>query len=119
MKKIFLICFAALVLSSCASLVDAMQVDDRVKKVEVGMTEREVIGIMGRSYELVGADGDMRVIAYGADWVDGETTSEYRFHFRNGRLRSFNKEHLDHGRPHRPDPQHRHDERTGPDGQRR
>ena len=120
MKKIFLLCFAAAVLSSCAALVDAMQADDRVKRVEVGMTEREVIGIMGGSYQVVGADGDMRVIAYGTDLAEGgSATAEYRFYFRGGRLQSFEKERINQHQPHRPDQPHRphrpgrHDERPG------
>lgn len=88
-------------LPSC-SLFDQMSVDRRVRKVEIGMTEKEVIRIMGRSYEIVGASGNMRIINYPAP-----PDYEYRFRFVGGRLESFAKErtstHPQNNRPQHPD----------------
>ncbi len=99
-------------LSSCTAYFEGIQVSDNVKKVEVGMTEREVVGIMGRDYEVVEVHGGTRVIAYWQTASDGTPVTEYRFHFRDGRLQSFSKEDGRRHHPtHRPGQPHRRGER--------
>jgi hypothetical protein len=89
MKKAFFILFAAVALSSCAGLF--YTTSERVKSVQIGMSEQEVIEIMGRHHDVVGATATTRTLGWGV-YNDGERVAEYRFVFVDGRLESFNKE---------------------------
>lgn len=96
LKKFLFPCFAAILLASCNSTFQSMQADTNAKNVHIGMTEKEVVQIMGKHYEIVGAAANTRVIKYNTADVD----YEYRFLFVNNRLESFSKERVPQSRPH-------------------
>lgn len=87
MKRLLLLFFAALALSGCYAFHTAA---DKVKEVEIGMTEKQVIGIMGKDYAVDSAWDNTRVISYAVfntDWI-------YKFYFVNNRLESFERIHI-------------------------
>ncbi len=98
MKKAIIFLSAA-ILCSCAELY--LTAGDRIKNVVIGMSEQEVIGIMGKYYDVVGANADTKTLAWGM-LSDGKRVSEYRLLFVDGKLHSYHKEHL--GDPHIPNP---------------
>jgi hypothetical protein len=89
MKKTIFILLAAVALSSCAELFYITS--ERIKNVQIGMSEDEVVRIMGRNYDVVGATATTRTLGYGV-YDDGDRVAEYRLVFVNGVLDSFNKE---------------------------
>lgn len=97
MRKILLLLIMTATLSACVSIF--LTTTDKVKNVQTGMTEKQVIGIMGGDYTLEGAHGNTRIISYpvhNTDWL-------YRFYFVDNRLESF--ERIQIYRPHNHSPQ--------------
>jgi len=63
--------------------------DANMRKVAIGMTEKEVISVMGNKYELISGNKQETVWAY-------QTVNEARYmlYFVNGRLAEWEKEWL-------------------------
>ncbi len=86
MKKILIILLYVFVLYSCATTA----LNKSVKKVELGMTKKEIVKIMGKTYNSSGAvktpEGNLETIKY-----TDTTTSGYTFHFLNDKLVKWNE----------------------------
>jgi len=71
--------------SSCGS---TMNMGSKMKRVEIGMTKKEVINILGNTYDVVAArdtpDGPLEVVRYTGMTIDGYYT--YIINFIDGRL---------------------------------
>lgn len=91
MKKAILICLAALAIASCATPASTTA-SYNARKVEIGMTEREVIRIMGRDYDVVAARANTRTLVWGYNNDRNTRSSEYRMVFVDGKLHSFRNE---------------------------
>lgn len=104
MKKIILALIIVFALSSCGSTKDAMNLGSNLKKVEVGMTKKEVISVLGKSYSPKGGvqtpNGVVDIISY--EDINGQ---KYSFHFLEGELVEWYKE--DAFRQHPPRPHNR------------
>lgn len=86
--------FCSLLTTSCALNYLTFDTESRAKSIELGMSIEEVKGVMGRFFIKDSAfkdeDGDTHeTIAYKSD-----NTTEFHFHFRNGLLESWNREHF-------------------------
>lgn len=85
MKKIILALIVVLAFSSCGSTKDSMSLGANLKKVEIGMTKKEVISILGKSYSPIGGvqtpNGVVDVVSY-EDFYG----QKYSFHFLKGEL---------------------------------
>lgn len=96
MKKIVFISLIACLLAACSTHNQIAKSKDNVKQIELGMTKKEVITIMGKKYEVFGAsqtlegavvevlqyegaDSKLAYASYGADRY-------YLFTFEDGRL---------------------------------
>ncbi len=90
MKKIIVILGIALLALSCA----AFNMTSTVKKLEPGMGENQVVGMMGTSYSVVFADSFVRVLMY----TNPLSGTRYRLTFTGGRLSSIETNPIDH--PH-------------------
>jgi hypothetical protein len=96
-SKIFFYCaFAALMLSSCASLLDAFAPTfsgSNMSKLELGMTKNEVIKIMGRDFTITEKrmenGSEVEVFSY----TNATKIPEfYLFRFNNGKLEEMYRE---------------------------
>ncbi len=87
MKRLFTIALTGFLLTSCASFQDAMNADQNMKKIAVGMTKERVISIMGKSYEPLGARGNETTLGYKT--ADNST---YILIFADDRLVEWSKE---------------------------
>lgn len=64
LKQLFTIALTGLLLTSCASIQTAMYADQNMKKVNVGMTREQVVSIMGKGYQPLGARGNEVTLGY-------------------------------------------------------
>lgn len=97
MKRILLILLAVITLSSCSGTYKLTRTDENVKKVKIGMTEQQVVRIMGKKYILVTAVASHKVIQY----PSSQDSYGYKFHFEDKKLESFTRECVDnHNRHH-------------------
>lgn len=76
---------------------------DRTKKLELGMSKKKVISVMGNDYKIISAtktkDGDLEVLLYSAP----NEINPYTFYLLNGELEKWyenNTLHIPSGRPH-------------------
>jgi hypothetical protein len=88
MKKIIVLCFAAVALASCASVGKYLSIEKNIRKVEIGMTEREVVAIVGNHYEVGGMARNMKTLMYDYQMDDG-SRKQYLFTFVDGKLQSY------------------------------
>jgi len=76
--------FCVLSFSSCGT----MHLGSKLKNVEIGMTKKEVINILGNNYDIVAArdtpDGPFEVLRYYNATIDGGIP--YIVNFLDGRL---------------------------------
>lgn len=83
MKKIITILVLVFTLSACAG---TMNLGNKVKQIEVGMSKHEVISKLGKSYDMKGAvktpDGTLETISY----YDSLYGYSYIFNFLDGDL---------------------------------
>lgn len=88
MKKIILIIIIAIA-ASCSSTNRITSNDHKIKKVKVGMTKRRVTSIMGDNYQIL-ASGEGR-----STWgYQSSHQGIYRLHFKDGKLKKWNKKWL-------------------------
>lgn len=91
MKKLVLFIFLSIFIFSCSSYKDAMSANSNIKKIELGMSQNEVIHIMGKSYHRMGAVKDPNGVNVE---ILGYPTVEaiYMLRFENGVLVEFHKD---------------------------
>ena len=96
MKKILTGLLLFLLFSACGTLNNT---SDRAKKLELGMTKKEVINIMGKGYRIVSAsqtpEGALETLRY-----ESSVDYDYMINLLNGKLVEWYEE--------RPHPQHQH-----------
>ncbi|WP_165022609.1 MULTISPECIES: hypothetical protein [unclassified Dysgonomonas] len=85
-----------IVLTSCASTFGVANLNSKIKKLELGMTKKEALSIVGKEYDLVvasqTADGRLEVLRFTP--VAGRI---YLLHFLNGELVEYHEEVPFHG----------------------
>lgn len=83
MKKIFFACLVAFTLSACGPVYNT-----QLKQVELGMTQREIVSLMGDKYSVVDqrSNGDQTL-----EYVD-KFKNHWYFVFVNGQLNKWYKE---------------------------
>jgi hypothetical protein len=107
MKKFLLLLLfpAAVLLTSCAAIGNQMTAARNMTRVELDMTKRDVVKIMGDTYEVIGSratrEGTEEIIGY----LDANNDI-YMLTFLNGKLVEYHKEWL---------PKHDHDHDRGRD----
>lgn len=91
MKRKRLLCLitVCVLCMSCSSMKDMWNWDKNVKKVELGMTKKEVTSILGQSYVPFSAvqtpEGMMEAIRYDVE-ANNDYLIFYVYSFRNGKL---------------------------------
>ncbi|MDH6316685.1 hypothetical protein M2459_002432 [Parabacteroides sp. PF5-5] len=94
--------FIGCLLVSCSSYTDAIKADSNIRKIQLGMSKRNVISVMGKSYRSVGAiqtpDGNVEILGY-TNAEDGM----YKLHILNDKLIQWE---YDKGRPPRREHHH-------------
>lgn len=88
MKKLFIISIVALVLTGCSAMQEVMNLDKNARKLEQGMTKKEVVHLLGNSYKVVEGRSTYR----GFVEVIGYTNAEegvYNLVFLDGKLDSW------------------------------
>lgn len=89
MKRIMLIASLIILLSGCASQFGVANLGSKVRQIEIGMTKKEVVKILGTSYDVVGAgwreQGKEEVIKY----YGLNAYGYYVFHFLDNELMEF------------------------------
>ncbi len=97
LKNLFVILLMSCLFFSCRSFSDMMNVGSNVKKLELGMSKRDVVSIMGKSYLSLGAiqtpEGNVEVIGYPT-----ADDNLYRLHILEGKLVQWEYERI---KPHR------------------
>lgn len=83
MKKIFFACLVAFTLSACGPVYNT-----QLKQVKLGMTQREIVSLMGDKYSVVNqrSNGDQTL-----EYVD-KFKNHWYFVFVNGQLNKWYKE---------------------------
>lgn len=83
MKKIFFACLVAFILAACGPVYNT-----QLKQVELGMTQREIVSLMGDKYSVVDQrnNGDQTL-----EYVD-KFKNHWYFVFVNGQLNKWYKE---------------------------
>lgn len=78
-----LICIA----TSCSSTKGIKNIDDNVKKINVGMTQKKVVSILGNDYEITSSKDNTETLAY-------KTSSYgiYKLVFVDDKLKEWNKD---------------------------
>ncbi len=106
MKKLIVISLIACLFAACSSYNSMSKAKSNVRKVELGMTKKEVISVMGKVYEVAGAsttrDG-MRVetLKYeGGDAISGLVDRYYFFTFENSILVEWHTQPLTYDQQH-------------------
>ena len=90
MKKWICMCIVALLLTGCRSVFEAYNLDSRMKKIELGMTKKQVVSILGKNYETAGArltpEGPVESISYQTVTMSDNTEGYYILSFRDNVL---------------------------------
>lgn len=88
--SIVLVGLTGLLLTACGSMIQSMQMDSKIKEIELGMTRKEVIARLGNDYEAVGAGvtphGTFEKISYYTYSMTDGSEGYYILTFREGRL---------------------------------
>lgn len=95
-KRIIILSALVFMLASCGTLMPAkymsvsksmMNTDENMKKVELGMTQEQVISAMGKRYEIIGARENMVILGY-----KSYDNGIYKLFFVDEKLIEWNKE---------------------------
>ena len=79
MKWLYVL-LATFLLTSCGTLMQPYQMDSKMKDIELGMTKKKVISILGKDFESAGArmtsEGSIETISYKTasmteNWLSG------------------------------------------------
>lgn len=97
MKVKNIICLTLIIYftAACSIIKDAWNFEANIKKIELGMSKKEVIALVGTDYEIVGAEatpsGDIETISYIGGIVDNYRTY-YILNFENKKLVEWHKD---------------------------
>ena len=106
MKKLIILSFILCLFASCSSYNSMSKAKNNVKKVELGMTKKEVISTMGKVYEIVGASATregirVETLKYeGGDAISGMVDRYYFFTFEDGVLVEWHTQPLTYDQQH-------------------
>lgn len=88
MKKWMYLLVTALVLTGCASL--GYSTDRKMKDIELGMSKKKVISILGKHYDIAGArmtpEGSIESISYRTVTIADSSEGYYILSFKDGKL---------------------------------
>lgn len=77
-------------LTSCGSIISAYKMDRKMQDIELGMSKKKVVSILGKNYETAGAritpEGPIESISYAASSISETVDSYYILNFREGIL---------------------------------
>ena len=89
-KKWMFMLIACVFLTGCGSIMNVYKMDSKMQKIELGMTKKKVVSILGNSYETAGArltaDGPVESISYQTITVSDSTEGYYILSFRDNIL---------------------------------
>lgn len=92
MKKLIYLLMMTVALTACGSL----QIEKKMRDVELGMTKRQVVSILGNNYESAGArqtqDGDIETIRYSSLTLTEKVDQYFILSFKDGKLVEWFKE---------------------------
>ncbi|WP_293674494.1 hypothetical protein [uncultured Parabacteroides sp.] len=87
---------AAFLLTGCGTLMQPYQMDGKMKDIELGMTKKKVISVLGKDFESAGArmtpEGAIESISYKTASMMEDTEGYYILSFKDGRLVEWFKE---------------------------
>ena len=86
MKWLYVL-LATFLLTSCGTLMQPYQMDSKMKNIELGMTKKKVISILGKDFESAGAR-----ISYKTASMTENTEGYYLLSFKDGKLVEWFKE---------------------------
>ncbi len=86
-KRIVLLWLLIVLLTSCVSQFNALSVDANMRQVELGMSQSEVISIMGKSYQVIVQDQENCIWGYSNYGED----AIYKLRFEDGILKGWEK----------------------------
>ena len=98
MKKIkwMYVLLATFLLTSCGTLMQPYQMHSKMKDIELGMTKKKVISILGKDFESAGArmtsEGSIETISYKTASMTENTEGYYLLSFKDGKLVEWFKE---------------------------
>jgi hypothetical protein len=101
-KFLLLLLFpAAVLLTSCAAMGNQMTAARNMTRIELGMTKRDVVKIMGDTYQVIGSRATREGTEESIGYLDNHNDI-YILTFLNGKLVEYHKEWLnrhdhDHG----------------------
>lgn len=75
-----------------------MSADSNMKKLEIGMTKKQVVNIMGDTYKIFGAVEEHGVVTESIGYETTDANWMYVLNFVNGKLKSWQREWV--GRPY-------------------
>ena len=77
-------------LTSCGTLMQPYQMDSKMKDIELGMTKKKVISILGKDFESAGArmtsEGSIETISYKTASMTENTEGYYLLSFKEGKI---------------------------------
>ena len=95
MKWLYVL-LATFLLTSCGTLMQPYQMDSKMKDIELGMTKKKVISILGKDFESAGArmtsEGSIETISYKTASMTENTEGYYLLSFKDGKLVEWFKE---------------------------
>lgn len=95
MKWLYVL-LAIFLLTSCGTLMQPYQMDSKMKDIELGMTKKKVISILGKDFESAGArmtsEGSIETISYKTASMTENTEGYYLLSFKDGKLVEWFKE---------------------------
>lgn len=93
-KRLFLLVLVLLVFTSCISNGIAWKTNTNIKKLELGMTKAEVIGIMGKKYMISSKSKNAQGELHETLGYKSHVDEEYNLHFINNLLTEWNREYI-------------------------
>lgn len=105
MKNLIIISLIACLFSACSSYSSMTKAKNNVKKIELGMSKKEVVSIMGKVYEVAGASitrEGIRVetLKYEGGSIDGVVDRYYFFTFEDNVLVEWHTQPLTYDQQH-------------------
>jgi len=88
MRKIILIMMTC-ILASCSTSKELINIDHKIRKIDIGMTKRKVVSILGDDYEITSSRDKTFVLGY-----KSSNNGIYKFIFIDGKLKEWNKDYI-------------------------
>lgn len=95
MKRFLTICIIStslLFIIGCKSMNNAQKADSNMKRIELGMSKKQVINIMGDTYKALATREDGGVIYEAIGYDTYDVNWMYVLSFVNGKLKSWQRE---------------------------